>query len=344
MLRLNGQILTALLFAAHLGNAQAPKGYPTEVQDIRYPSKADNSQQPALFYSPKSQKAAPLLVALHTWSSNYKQGGGEIQYAKWCVQAGWNFIHPNFRGPNWTPPAMGSDLMVGDILSAVDYAKTNANVDSNRIYCIGVSGGGHASMLMAGRAPEVWAGVSAWCGISDIAQWHSDCKGTKFGRYANHIEKALGGAPSKGTKYLKDAQHRSPVKWLHNAKDVHLDINHGIHDGRTGSVPFTHSLHAWNAIVPESEKFPPAWIANLYKTRKSDRTPPPPDNLYGNKPPLFRQTHGNTRITLFEGRHEIIHHAALNWLAAQRKDQPVKWKVEAPKNYLGTHQSTESGK
>ena len=344
MFRLSWQILAAILLAAQLGNAQAPKGYPQEVRDIRYPSKADNSQQPALFYTPEVSKPVPLLVALHTWSSGYKQAGGETQYAKWCVQAGWAFIHPHFRGPNWTPPAMGSDLMVGDILSAVDYAKANAPVDPSRIYCIGVSGGGHASLLMAGRAPKIWAGVSAWCGISDIAQWHAECKGTKFSRYANHIEKALGGAPAKGTNYFKDAHHRSPLTWLNQAKDVKLDINHGIHDGRSGSVPFTHSLHAWNAIVPTSEKLQDSWIQNLYKTRKPEGTPPSPDALFGNKPPLFRKTHENTRVTLFEGGHEIIHHAALNWLAAQRKGQPVQWKVEDPKAYLGNKQSTESGK
>ena len=32
---------------------------------------------------------------------------------------------------------------------------------------LGFSGGGHAALLLAGRA-EVWAGVSVWCGISDL--------------------------------------------------------------------------------------------------------------------------------------------------------------------------------
>jgi hypothetical protein len=338
-----GAILAATSFLAHTAMAAAPAGYPLEVQDILYTSTADNSNQPALFYSPSSKDPVPLLVALHTWSSDYKQGGGETLYAKWCVQAGWAFIHPNFRGPNWTPQALGSDLMVGDILSAVNHAKANANIDSSKIYGIGVSGGGHASMLMAGRAPELWAGVSAWCGISDIALWHAQCKRTKFGRYATHIEKALGGEPITGSRQLDSANFRSPVTWLKAAAGVNLDINHGINDGRAGSVPFVHSLHAWNAIVPEEQRFSPDEIQTLYETRKS-QDPAPTDTLYGEKRPLLRQTHGNTRITLFEGGHEIVHHAALNWLAAQQKGTPAKWEIEETKDYLGKTKSAQSGK
>src|SRR5690606_41341630 len=49
------------------------------------------------------------------------------------------------------------------------------------------------------------------------------------------------------------------------------------------------------------------------------------DALYGENAPLFRKTHGKVRVTIFQGGHEIVHEAALNWLAAQRKSQPVVW-------------------
>ena len=325
-------------------NGKVP-GYPLEVRSIEYKSTADDTFQPALFYSPeKIDEPMPLLVALHTWSSGYNQGGGEVNYAKWCIQAGWCFIHPHFRGPNVAPEAMGSDLVVADILSSIDFAKEQSTIDENRIYCIGVSGGGHASLLMAGRAPHIWAGVSAWCGISDIAEWHEECKGTKFDRYSSHIEKALGGSPDSSKEILASSRHRSPISWLANAGDVPLDINHGVNDGRAGSVPFTHSLLAWNAVVPIEQEISNLEIREFYKTQKFPEITAVSDALYGNKPPVFRKIYNNTRVTIFEGGHEIIHHAALNWLSAQTKSKSVEWVIRQPLSYLKEQNSSESGK
>ena len=76
-------------------------------------------------------------------------------------------------------------------------SKIRLLVDESRVYLIGVSGGGHMAMLMAGRHPELWAGVSAWCGIADIAQWYGDhTKDSKPDKYAQNIEAALGHAPA----------------------------------------------------------------------------------------------------------------------------------------------------
>ncbi len=303
--------------------AQAPtKEYPPGVATVHYRSSGDGSRQPMLFWKPEAAGGkAPLLVALHSWSGNYAQSSGEA-YARWCQQEGWVFAHPHFRGPNWTPQAMGSDLVAADILSAVEFAKTQAAVDESRIYCVGVSGGGHAALLMAGRAPEIWAGVSAWCGIADIAAWHRECIQNKerFGKYAQHIEKALGGAPQSSAKLRESAAYRSPLTWLAGAGNVPLDINHGIHDGRSGSVPFTHALHAWNAVAPVEAWISPSTIAEFYRTQ----TPPQPfagkDPLYGPHQPLYRKTSGKTRLTIFDGGHQIVHEAALSWLAVQTRN------------------------
>ncbi len=113
-----------------------------------------------MFYAPGSETAVPLIVALHTWSGDYKQGyHGAIE--KWCIANGWAYIHPNFRGPNNRPEATGSELVVKDIVSAVEYVKGVTKIDESAIYLVGASGGGYTSLLMAGRHPEIWAGVSA---------------------------------------------------------------------------------------------------------------------------------------------------------------------------------------
>jgi dipeptidyl aminopeptidase/acylaminoacyl peptidase len=158
---------------------------------ISYSCSSDNSMQRAIWNAPVDKsKAVPLLVGLHTWSGNYKQATGE-NYAKEAKKRGLAFIFPNFRGPNLTPDAMCSDKAVQDIVDAVKYAKKHANIDPKRIYLCGASGGGLMAMMMAGRHPAIWAGVSAWCGISDIKAWHAYNKRRKS-KYFKHIEKALG--------------------------------------------------------------------------------------------------------------------------------------------------------
>jgi dipeptidyl aminopeptidase/acylaminoacyl peptidase len=191
-----------------------------------------------------ADKAAPLLVALHTWSGSYNQKMS-VPYAQWCIDRGWVFIHPDFRGPNKKPEATGSELVVKDIVSAVDYAKKSANVDPNRVYLVGASGGGYTALLMAGRAPDIWAGVSAWVPIADLRAWHFECKEAGR-RYAGQIVKSCGGVPDANAGVDLEYKRRSPVTYLHNAVNLPLDINAGITDGHTGSVPVSHSLRAFN--------------------------------------------------------------------------------------------------
>lgn len=249
-------------------------------------------------------------------------------YAEWAIAQGWAFVHPDFRGPNWTPQALGSERAVQDVVEAVAWAKQQTAVDETRIYLIGVSGGGHMAMLMAGRHPEIWAGVSAWCGISDVARWHAEhTKNGKSDKYAGNIVAALGKAPAKDDA---DAWKRSPESCLANAASVPLDIVHGIQDGRQGSVPFEHSLRAFNVVVKPEARLNAAHIADYYATQTlpSGWSAAAPDASFGLKTPLFRATSGNTRVTIFEGAHEIVHQAALNWLAKQRQGQPPMWEVK----------------
>ena len=289
-----------------------------QVKEITYISLADKTPQPAMFYAPQSIKRVPLLVALHSWSGDYTQKNSECE--KWCIDKGWAMIHPNFRGPNWTPDATGSDKVVKDIFSAVDYAKANAKVDTQRIYLIGGSGGGHASLLMAGRAPEVWAGVSAWVPITDLRQWYTECKKAGLD-YAENIIQSCGGPPGENPAVDQEYRNRSPVTWLGNAKGVTLDINAGIHDGHNGSVPINHSLLAFNEVAHPKDKISSDDIR--FFVEKAQVPPhlkkPITDSLYGENPPLFRRQSGNARITIFDGGHDMVHEAALTWLAEQKK-------------------------
>jgi len=310
--------------SGRLTGSQPVSGWPTNVLELTYLSAADQTLQPALAYQAFSNAPRPLLVALHTWSGNYLQS--EPDYANWCIANDWHFIHPNFRGPNNNSNALGSELAVQDIVSAAEFMRANCNVDTNRIYLIGVSGGGHASLLLAGRHPEIWAGVSAWCGISDIAAWWQQCDGTANDGYANNIEVACGGSPATNAQALAQCVLRSPVTYLAQATNLALDINQGVNDGRSGSVPFTHALYAFNIVAAPADRLTEQQITNFYATQISPE-PAGPDPLYGSKAPLFRRLSGNTRVTIFNGGHEIISNAALRWLAEQRKGMPAQWTI-----------------
>ena len=102
----------------------------SESREIRYQSSADQSEQPAMFYAPVSKDPVPLMVALHTWSGDYKQKYHKA-IEQWCIKHGWAYIHPDFRGPNNRPEATGSKLVVADIVNAVEYAKETTQTINN---------------------------------------------------------------------------------------------------------------------------------------------------------------------------------------------------------------------
>lgn len=321
-----GTVLTALMLGISgcAGMADKPANdetlWPNQVKEINYLTSADVTMQPALFYAPsKNPQPRPLLVALHTWSGDYKQKLS-IPYADWCIEKGWIFIHPHFRGPNWTIQATGSDLVVADIISAVDHARKNANVDPSRIYLVGASGGGYTALMMAAREPNIWAAVSAWVPIADLRAWYFEC--SKAGRrYAKHIVKSCGGPPGQNAPVDRQYKTRSPITHLHNAVGLPLDINAGIRDGHTGSVPISHALNAFNIVAAKNDRISQADIE--YFTNQA-QVPPHlkmqlSDPAYGPKTPLFRRQSANARITIFDGAHEIIFNAALTWLSNQKK-------------------------
>lgn len=320
--------------------------WPEAVQEIRYFCGVDSTHQPALMYaSPHPNGRSPLLVGLHTWSGDYRQAGGETVYARWCIQNDWLFIHPDFRGPNTTPRAMGSEYVVADIVDAVEYMAERYSVDRERIYLIGASGGGHAALLMAGRTPGIWAGVSAWCGISDIKKWWEHSTKTGAG-YANHIEASSGGRPDKDSAAAEECLKRSPISYLRHAQSVNLDINAGVRDGRQGSVPFSQSLWAFNEVAAGDDRIEASDIEAFYD---AGRVPPHGDRnvsetLYGEHTPLFVKTSSNARVVIFDGGHEILHLSALNWLAQQRKGTQAIWTIDHPVFMDVSSQDTQSGR
>ncbi|MBE7038810.1 MAG: hypothetical protein E7404_07915 [Ruminococcaceae bacterium] len=294
---------------------------------------AEDDKQYASYYLPEAAldyeaDPVPLVVGLHSWGGSYKSdsvNGFKEQAEKY----GWAMIHPDFRGPNTKPEACASELAISDIVNAVNYMKENANIDENRIYLIGASGGGHMSLMMAAKHPEIWAAVSAWVPITDLTAWYDfslACNNDDIenNNHDYHIKlpKICGGAPGDSDEVDLEYYNRSPINFITAAIDVPLDINAGIKDGHgANSVPISHSLNAFNKMAEAggytdqiiSEEDIAYMVANK-AIPEGIATEPVDNNAEARaKAALFRRYAGNTRITLFNDGHTKDYPAAFKF-------------------------------
>ncbi len=292
------------------------------LEEIRIASLLDGNSQPVRIWVPESAKTqpTPLLIFLHSWSGNYTQNNSKWQQE--AVQRGWIFLHPNFRGPNRSPKACGSKFARQDILDSLDYVLKNYKIDRSRIYLAGSSGGGHMAMLMAGHYPEKFSAVSAWVGISDLAAWYRfHTKNGEPQHYAKMILASLGAAPGTSQEIDLEYKDRSPIFHLHKIGKLPIDLNAGVNDGHSGSVPIYHSMKAYNVIATANngKPVPEIEMEQLWKRQKLS-SPTASDNIedktYSRKIHLRRNT-GPARITIFEGGHESLPEAACEWLGKQ---------------------------
>ncbi len=293
---------------------------------IQIKSSADGTLQPARWFAPVDAKDAPvpLLVLLHTWSGDCRQDGFAQEALAACAQRRWALVQPNFRGPNRNPDACASKLAIADVLDAVDYAKANAMIDETRIYLVGTSGGGQMALVMAHSEPQVWAGVSCWVPVVDLAAWHAETKAA--GRaYWKDIEAVCGGPPGKSVEVDAQYRARSPLLHLAKAQGVPIDLNVGIHDGHAGSIPVTHSLQAFNALAEANGAADKQLSDDQMQFMRDNRRVPEalagkqidePDRKHK---ALFCRTAGPVRLTIFDGGHEGDTAAAIAWLAEQQK-------------------------
>lgn len=221
------------------------KSWPNTFQLVQIKSSADKTLQNAWYYKSTNPNPRPLIISLHTWSGDYNQ---EDPLAKEVLLRNWNYIHPDFRGPNNNPKACGSPLVIADLEDAIKFAVKNGNVDTANVHIIGASGGGYATMLAYMKLNYPVKSFSAWVGISNLSDWYWESKG-RNARYATDIEQV---AMKDNQMDWKELDSRSPIKLPFNAKkrkNASLNIYAGVHDGYTGSVPISHSILFYNKIA-----------------------------------------------------------------------------------------------
>lgn len=296
----------------------AKKKWDKAFVEINIPSSADGSQQKAFMYTSKSKTPQPLIVSLHTWSGNYTQ---EDPLAKEILARDWNYIHPDFRGANCHPKAMGSPLVLADIEDAIRYAVEHSKANPEEVHVIGVSGGGYATLLTYMNTTYPVKSFSAWVPISDVEAWYWESVG-RGSKYAKDILKSVS---TDSTFNREETVLRSPIRHtfpIDKRKNAKLYIYAGIHDGYKGSVPITHSLNMYNRLVGElkygnvtNEEIAMNAFSDKDLISQSEiiellskRINPDYDKsktLYGRNIYFFRN-YENIQLNIFEGRHEQL--------------------------------------
>lgn len=216
-----------------------------EQREILIKSTIDCTMQPSLFYKVSSSDKRPLLVGLHTWSfDRYNQIENMLPVAE---KYNFNLLLPEFRGKNLNSNpnctfACGSEYARQDIKDAIDYLIEYENIDRENIFLLGLSGGGHMALLMAGMCPEYFKAIGAYVPITNLVDWVKENQ-----NYAPHILACCAHS-------MDEMLRRSPISYLDNIAKANLKIFHGKYDP---VVPVSHSIKLYNALM---ENYPDASV------------------------------------------------------------------------------------
>jgi len=278
-----------------------------EFRIVEIKSPLDKTVQSAYFYKSKSTKPQPLVVSLHSWSYDYTQYDSINVLS---LEKDYNYIHPNFRGINNTKDACCSELVISDIDASIDFALENANVDTTRIYVIGVSGGGYATLAMFMRSKHKIKKFSSWVPLVDLVQWYEETKILKL-KYSSEILACT--ESEDGVLNEKIAKQKSPIYWetpIDKLNHSTLEISTGIYDGMIGNgvIPITHSINFYNKLladikVTDSSKY----VSDKEKLALLEFRKPLGDfGQISGREVILRKETNNIKLILFEGGHEML--------------------------------------
>ncbi|WP_369055762.1 alpha/beta hydrolase family protein [Kineococcus terrestris] len=288
----------------------------TDAEPVTVVSSVDGAEQDVL-WQPPAGEGAPLLVAVHSWSSDWTQENG-IPYAQWVQRAGWGFVHPDFRGVNERPEATGSTPTTSDVVDAVDFAVAEGGVDPGRVYVVGSSGGGTTALLLAGRHPDRFAGAVSWVPIDDLTRWYAyDRDERPEEDYADQIAASCGGDPTAGGGAAASCAGRSPASVLAAAREAAVPVYLGV-GIRDETVPPLEGLEAFDALADEEDR---VGADALAAAADGELLPEvagrqEADARFGEGDPPVLATLASAAVTavVFDDGHAVVHDPGLRWL------------------------------
>jgi poly(3-hydroxybutyrate) depolymerase len=271
-----------------------------------------------VFYYSKStdNKRAPLIVQLHSWSFP----ADSLKTIDLDIEAGiknYNYLFPDFRGVNNKPKACCSEFVIADIDESIDWALKNMHVDKKRIYIIGYSGGGYATLAMYMKSRHRIRAFSAWVPISDLAAWYGQSRERK-NQYAFQIIKCIG---ESGMFDTLKAKERSPLFWttpVKKRKHSTMQIFAGIHDGYTGPIPISQSANFYNKLLFDFKetdssayvKYDDLEVMLETQTFSSSDI----NKKIGDRVIYYQRATKNLMLTIFEGGHDMLSKQALEYI------------------------------
>jgi pimeloyl-ACP methyl ester carboxylesterase len=275
--------------------------WPKDFQVIEIRSSVDGKIQKEYYHRSSSSAVRPLVVSLHGWSSDFSKGDSLASLAR---EHDWNYIHPDFRGPDRTEDACLSNAALSDIDDAITDAINRGGVDTNDVFVVGASGGGYAAVGMYLRSRHAIRAFLAWVPITDLRAWYRESL-SRGNEYAGDILKCT----SSGAELNEEeAVRRSPLYWdLPESPRTGMELYAGIDDGHSGPVPISHSVLFYNRIV---DKYGDAdeTVTPEETTALLNRVVPGNADfgtISGRRVILHRGT-GYASITIFEGGHEML--------------------------------------
>jgi dipeptidyl aminopeptidase/acylaminoacyl peptidase len=301
--------LNSVSYGQNTNNTQA---HPFLQKDSIQSSLDGNTQ---VFYYSKATnpKPRPLVVQLHSWSWS-ADGLQNVNLDSAAKAKDWHYIFPNFRGVNNHAKACCSAFALSDIDEAIDWALAHMNVDKERIYIVGHSGGGYATLAMYMKSRHRIRGFSAWVPISDLVAWYGESVERK-NKYANEIIKCTGANEAFDEQKAKE---RSPLFWktpIKKRKHSILQIYTGIHDGYTGSVPISQSVHFYNKLLTDAKERDASKFVSAEDLSMMLKTQTSPSPINGKRLDgrtiLYQKSSKNIQLTIFEGTHEMLSRVVL---------------------------------
>lgn len=289
-------------------------------EDVTITSSVDDHEQPAMWLpAGEDDGPAPLLVVLHSWSTEYQQHQN-IPFAQLAEQLGWAAVFPNFRGTFDTEEAGGSDLAVQDVVDAIDWAAEQDDIDEDRVFVTGFSGGGMMTLLMAGQHPDRFAGAVAWVPIHDVTRWYAyNITEVPDATYPDEIETLCGGVPTEDGAAESECLERSPVTYLDAAVEsgVPIYLGHGLDDD---IVRPDESLEAFNQLAEPDDRLEQDAIDTVHERQLPDELAGTveAETFFDEQDPevLFARGSGPTTLVLFDGEHDMVYHPTVRWFAS----------------------------
>ncbi|MBC7262836.1 MAG: DNRLRE domain-containing protein [Chloroflexi bacterium] len=161
------------------------------------------------------------------------------------------WVSGSFRfAARFTPSWLVQDVIMNRFLPEI---QSRFNVDPRRIYLAGFSAGANSALVLAGRFPDVFAGVVEHSGPLNLTDWYWQRPDLQLS-----LQYDLGGSPSEqGFEY----ERRSAFHYTRNLQYTPISITHGLSDTTVAS---SHATHFYNEMAayypPEAYDKPIPWL------------------------------------------------------------------------------------